>query len=228
MAAPPGAQVWVTTPDGALRLSDLGSAEFRPGGSQNLTISVDPSRGVPDDGRLRRLDHRLLGPRALRARPQDPQRHDEAPVQPAEGNGLSFLRQPMGASDFVAGDFYTYDDLPPGRDRLRHAPLLDRARPGADPSAAAPGARAQPAAEGHRLALERAGVDEDERVADRRAADRRPAHLRRLRALLRQVRPGATGAPASPYTPSPSRTSRRTATRAAIPAWTCRWPRRRS
>ena len=31
------------------------------------------------------------------------------------GLGLSYLRQPMGASDFVAGAHYTYDDVPPGR-----------------------------------------------------------------------------------------------------------------
>ena len=35
---------------------------------------------------------------------------------------LSFLRQPMGASDFVAGPHYTYDDVPAGKTdyRLRH------------------------------------------------------------------------------------------------------------
>ena len=50
---------------------------------------------------------------------------------PREGNGLSFLRQPMGASDFVAGDFYTYDDLPPGRtdyDMSRFSIAHDRAQ----------------------------------------------------------------------------------------------------
>ena len=50
---------------------------------------------------------------------------------PTEGNGLSFLRQPMGASDFVAGDFYTYDDLPPGRtdyDMSRFSIAHDRAQ----------------------------------------------------------------------------------------------------
>jgi glucosylceramidase len=32
----------------------------------------------------------------------------------AGGDRLSFLRQPMGSSDFVAGPHYTYDDLPAG------------------------------------------------------------------------------------------------------------------
>jgi glucosylceramidase len=59
---------------------------------------------------------------------------------PRSGLGLSYLRQPMGASDFVAGPHYTYDDLPPGRidfgmkrfsiahDRAQILPLLREAR----------------------------------------------------------------------------------------------------
>ena len=34
---------------------------------------------------------------------------------PEHGLGLSYLRQPIGASDFVAGPQYTYDDMPPGQ-----------------------------------------------------------------------------------------------------------------
>jgi glucosylceramidase len=33
---------------------------------------------------------------------------------PSEGIGISYLRLPMGASDFVTSTHYTYDDLPPG------------------------------------------------------------------------------------------------------------------
>ena len=36
-----------------------------------------------------------------------------------DGDRLSVLRQPMGSSDFVAGEHYTYDDLPPGRTDYR-------------------------------------------------------------------------------------------------------------
>ena len=32
-----------------------------------------------------------------------------------DGIGLSYLRQPMGASDFVKGPHYTYDDMPAGK-----------------------------------------------------------------------------------------------------------------
>jgi glucosylceramidase len=40
-----------------------------------------------------------------------------------EGIGLSFIRQPMGASDF-ARDFYTYNDMPKGQtDETLHNPF---------------------------------------------------------------------------------------------------------
>ena len=59
---------------------------------------------------------------------------------PNAGLGLSYLRQPMGASDFVSGPHYTYDDRPAGRtdfamkrfsiahDRAQILPLLREAR----------------------------------------------------------------------------------------------------
>jgi glucosylceramidase len=34
---------------------------------------------------------------------------------PTDGIGISITRIPMGASDFVNGDAYTYDDMPPGQ-----------------------------------------------------------------------------------------------------------------
>ena len=49
---------------------------------------------------------------------------------PRDGLGLSYLRQPMGASDFVAGPHYTYDDVPAGQTdfRLKHFSIAhDRA-----------------------------------------------------------------------------------------------------
>jgi glucosylceramidase len=138
-AGPPSARVWVTTPDGAMKLSDRGAVDFRPGGSDALTISVDPTRryqamdgfgaSITDSSAyvLSRLDGktRAAAMRRLFSR--------------TDGDGLSFLRQPMGASDFVAGGFYTYDDIPAGRtdfgmtrfsiahDRAQILPLLRQA-----------------------------------------------------------------------------------------------------
>lgn len=137
--APPVAHAWVTTPDGAMKMSDRGAVDFRPGGSDALTISIDPTRryqamdgfgaSITDSSAyvLSRLDGktRAAAMRRLFSR--------------TDGDGLSFLRQPMGASDFVASGFYTYDDLPAGRtdygmtrfsiahDRAQILPLLRQA-----------------------------------------------------------------------------------------------------
>ena len=129
-ATEPTAHVWVTTPDGALKMSDRGAVSFRAGGSDALTISVDPSRRYQTmDGfgaSITDSSAHLLARLSERKR--------EATMRslfsPSDGNGLSFLRQPMGASDFVAGDHYTYDDMPPGRTdyRMRHFSIAhDRA-----------------------------------------------------------------------------------------------------
>jgi glucosylceramidase len=136
----PTARVWVTTPDGTQRLAPAAGATFRPGASDQLTITVDPTRryqtmrgfgaSITDSSAV--VLHRLRPParRAVMADLFDPR----------SGDGLSVLRQPMGASDFVAGDHYTYDDVPAGEtdyamddftiahDRPRILPLLRQAR----------------------------------------------------------------------------------------------------
>jgi glucosylceramidase len=136
----PRAQVWLTTPDGTSQLSDQGTVAFRRGGSQALTITVDPSRSyqrmvgfgasITDSSAqvLYRLD-----PATRAATMRDL-------FSPSGGDGLAVLRQPMGSSDFVEGDHYTYDDLPAGQtdyalehfsvghDRAQILPLLRAAR----------------------------------------------------------------------------------------------------
>lgn len=112
---PPPAHAWVTTVDGASRLSDRGYVPFRSGGSPNLTITVDPSRAYQTmDGFGASITdssaHVLYG---LQDGAREGAMRDL--FSPAQGNGLSILRQPMGASDFVAGGFYTYDDVAPGQ-----------------------------------------------------------------------------------------------------------------
>ena len=131
------ARMWITTPDQAMKLADRGAVAFQSGGSDALTITVDPSReyqemegfgaSITDSSAhvLYRLDRRT---------------RDATMRRQFRDNRLSVLRQPMGASDFVAGDHYTYDDLPPGRtdydmsefsiahDRAQILPLLRQAR----------------------------------------------------------------------------------------------------
>ena len=115
---------------------------------------------------------------------------------PRPGDGLSVLRQPMGASDFVAGDHYTYDDVPAGKtdyamhhftiahDRPRILPLLRQAlrlNPDltvvATPWSPPAWMKTNGSLIGGRL------IDD-------------PRDLPGLRALLREVRPGLRARPA--------------------------------
>jgi glucosylceramidase len=136
----PQARVWVTTPDGTLKLSDEGTVAFRRGGSSALTITVDPSRtyqrmvgfGASITDSSARVLYRLDS--ATRNATMSDL------FSPSAGDGLAVLRQPMGASDFVEGDHYTYDDVPAGQtdyalehfsidhDRAQILPLLRQAR----------------------------------------------------------------------------------------------------
>ncbi len=115
-AAAPDAHVWVTTPDGAQQMTDQGTVPFARGGSDELTISVDPSR------RYQRMDGfgaSITDSSASLLAGLDPAVRRSTMRDLFARNGLSFLRQPMGASDFVAGPHYTYDDVPPGRTDYR-------------------------------------------------------------------------------------------------------------
>lgn len=121
-AARPSARAWVTTPDGASRMSDRGSVPFHVGGSKNLTITVDPSRSYQtmDGFGASITDSSASVLYSLNKTLRDTAMRDL--FSPTRGDGLSVLRQPMGASDFVAGDFYTYDDMAPGQTdyEMRH------------------------------------------------------------------------------------------------------------
>jgi glucosylceramidase len=98
-----------------LKLSDQGAVAFRPGGSANLTITVDPSRTYQ---RMDGFGASITDSSARVLFRLDQATRDQtmaALFSPGSGDGLSFLRQPMGASDFVETGFYTYDDMPAGQ-----------------------------------------------------------------------------------------------------------------
>ena len=94
---------------------------------------------------------------------------------PRAGDGLSYLRQPIGASDFVANARLHLRRHAGRADRLRQRhfsiahdeaeilPLLRKAK------------RLNPKLQIVATPVEPAGVDEDQRLADRRPADRQPA-----------------------------------------------------
>jgi glucosylceramidase len=129
-AAAPSAHIWLTTPDGTQKMADRGTVPFRPGGSSEQTIEVDPGQrfqvmdgfGASITDSSAHVLHRLDGAK----------RHATMrSLFGRDGDRLSFLRQPMGASDFVAGEPYTYDDVPAGRTdfALRHFSIAhDRAQ----------------------------------------------------------------------------------------------------
>lgn len=137
----PRARVWVTTVDRAQQLTEAAPVRFGRGSSPDPTIVVDPSRtyqrmdgvGASITDSSAAALYRL--PRAAR---------DEAMrslFDPVRGIGLSFLRQPVGSSDFTAAaEHWTYDDVPAGetdfalrhfsiaRDRAQVLPLLRQAK----------------------------------------------------------------------------------------------------
>lgn len=137
----PTAQVWLTTPDGTAKLSPLGAIPFRGGGQYDTSGGPIPGAGtlppitgaVPTgivDGPTIEIDptrsyQTMSGfgaaitdsSAAVLSSLSAPVR--EATMRslfdPTVGDGLSYLRQPFGGSDFVASRAYTYDDVPRGK-----------------------------------------------------------------------------------------------------------------
>ncbi|WP_426454673.1 carbohydrate-binding protein [Paenibacillus sp. S-38] len=109
-------EVYMTTWDGAKRLSQEAGVSFRPDRNPHpYTIHVDESRTYQTmdgygasltDSSAYVIYHHL-----------DEKKRTELMRQlfdPVQGLGLSYLRLPMGASDFALND-YTYDDMPEGQ-----------------------------------------------------------------------------------------------------------------
>jgi glucosylceramidase len=116
--APVTAHVWVTTPDGTDKLTALAPATFGSAMPSAPTIVVDPTLtyqrmqgfgGAITDSAATVLYRLSPAARAATMR---------SLFDPVTGDGLDYLRQPIGASDFVATADYTYDDLPAGQSDL--------------------------------------------------------------------------------------------------------------
>jgi glucosylceramidase len=108
--------VWVTTPDGAQRLAPQEPVQFGDGGSTRTTITVEPSqayqRMVGFGGALTDSSAAVLYELTPTARAAAMR----SLFSPDSGIGVSFLRQPVGSSDFTAAsEHYTYDDVPAGQ-----------------------------------------------------------------------------------------------------------------
>jgi glucosylceramidase len=137
--APVAAHVWVTTPDGADKLSDLGTVTFSGAPAAAPAIVVDPTLTFQT---MRGFGGAITDSSATVLYGLSPAVHERAMrslFSPVTGDGLDYLRQPVGASDFVAAAAYTYDDRPAGQadyqqrhfsiahDRARILPLLREA-----------------------------------------------------------------------------------------------------
>ncbi|WP_250031677.1 glycoside hydrolase family 30 beta sandwich domain-containing protein [Paractinoplanes maris] len=130
------AHVWVTTPDGSQRLADQGTVAFGRAGAGVPTVVVDPNRRFQT---MAGFGASITDSSAAVLYRLSPAARNAA-MESLFRNGLSYLRQPIGASDFTDGPAYTYDDVPAGRtdyplrhfsvkhDRAQILPLLRQAR----------------------------------------------------------------------------------------------------
>lgn len=114
-SGPPQAQVWVTTPDRAELLHQRAPVSFAPGTSDLPTIEVDPDATYQSmDG----FGAAITDSSASILAGFDQAQRDDAMrslFDPKTGIGISFLRQPIGSSDFTAAaEHWTYDDVAPG------------------------------------------------------------------------------------------------------------------
>ena len=112
--ASPAVHVWLTTADGTDKLAPMGNVQFARAQPTVPTVVVDPSRSfqsmVGFGGSITDSSAVVL----YRLSPSARATAMRMLFDPRTGDGLSYLRQPIGASDFVATAPYTYDDLPAG------------------------------------------------------------------------------------------------------------------
>jgi glucosylceramidase len=142
-AHPPTTQVnvWVTTPDRAELLHQRAPVSFHDGASDRTTITVDPRTTYQTmDGFGASITDSSASV-LYRLSPADREQTLRKLFDPQQGIGVSFLRQPVGSSDFTAAaEHYTYDDAPAGQtdfglrnfsiahDQQQVLPLLRRAK----------------------------------------------------------------------------------------------------
>jgi glucosylceramidase len=119
----PQVRVWVTTPDRAELMHERPRVTFGTSASAHPTIVVDPGRRYQEvDGfgaSITDSSAEVLAGLAPAVRADTMRKL----FDPVRGIGVSFLRQPVGSSDFTAAkEHYTYDDVPAGQTDfpLRH------------------------------------------------------------------------------------------------------------
>jgi glucosylceramidase len=113
--APVLAHVWITTPDGTDKMADLGTVAFTNSPTTVPTVVVDPGRTFQT---MTGFGASITDSSASVLYTLAPQARRDAMkslFDAAGGDGLDYLRQPIGASDFTTTAAYTYDDVPAGQ-----------------------------------------------------------------------------------------------------------------
>jgi glucosylceramidase len=111
----PQVKVWITTADGQQKLTGQVPVAFSLSPPADVTVTVDPTRSFQT---MTGFGGSITDSSAAVLYSLSPSARDAAMhllFDPATGDGLDFLRQPIGASDFVATQDYTYDDMPSGQ-----------------------------------------------------------------------------------------------------------------
>jgi glucosylceramidase len=110
-------QVWQTTGDQQDLLRYKGQLSFAPGvGSGGIRLNVSPAnmyQSVEGFGAAMTDSSAWLIDQKMNASQRD--QLMRALFSTLDGIGLNYVRVPMGASDFTASGFYTYNDLTPGQ-----------------------------------------------------------------------------------------------------------------
>jgi glucosylceramidase len=130
-AQDPVAQVWVTTADGGSKLADRGEVPFTAG-PQPIDIRIDAGdagqRFTGAGASVTEASAHLIS--GLPAT-QRTALMNSLFSRSGDGIGLSYLRQPLGSTDFNSGSFYTYEDTPGqfsiARDQQEIIPVLRQA-----------------------------------------------------------------------------------------------------
>ncbi|WP_293915268.1 RICIN domain-containing protein [Deinococcus sp.] len=106
------AQVWLTTPDRSNLLAQQADLTFSAVSSADAAIKVDASQTFQTmDGfgaSITDSSAALLYQLPVSQRDQVMR----SIFSPTQGVGMSFLRQPLGSSDFVNGPHYSFNDIP--------------------------------------------------------------------------------------------------------------------
>src|SRR5260221_1112903 len=115
-AAGPTVQVWLTTSDGSNRLTPQANLTFGSNTGNSWTMTVNESQELQQmDGFGAAITDSSAW--LIYNKMSTSQRNAlmQQLFDPNQGIGISFVRIPMGASDFSVNGPYSYDDLPAGQ-----------------------------------------------------------------------------------------------------------------